>query len=131
MRYTSSFIASENAGTIWKYCWKAFPRLNMSGRSTARFPGGIYGLARARHCAIRVLQVVFRKDAIGQVAQLHCRIFQNRLLALAQRVLHDEPRRPRLAEHGLEVLVASGLEQAVGERVELGAIRPGIGLLHP
>src|SRR5688572_24683611 len=111
MRKTSSFNAGEKAGTISKYCLKALPRLNISGKSTRDLPQS----SSAARRLFELVQIILGEHLVRQIAQLHSRVFQDRFLAFAQRVFDDELGRPRLAEHRLEVFVARGLEQAVGE----------------
>jgi hypothetical protein len=75
---------------------------------------------------VELLEIILGENLVRQIAQLHAAILENGLLAAAQRVFHDQSRRPLPAFHGLEVLVLAGLQQAVGERIELRLVWPEV-----
>ena len=45
--------------------------------------------------------------------------------------MHDQPCRPVAARHRLVVLIQTGLQQSIGQGIELGLVRLIVGLVHP
>src|SRR6185312_4636565 len=118
---SSRRLSPDRCASAWPdpptCAWPALWPQSSIARSCRRRCGGARCAATS---SFEALQVVLGEDAIRKIAQLHVAVLQRRALVGVQRIVHDDPHRPHRARRALEVLVARALEEAVGERVELG-----------